>query len=141
MLSKKKKIVSSFLLPINWKVFFFNQRNHNKLVVTHDCYQFIIAFVDFTALLTISFIIICFLHFQKEKTTIEILENLETKIKDIENFSISTQERQKRFVGNFLVTSIGLYVISSIIFYFAFFPSTWSKRISYSTPLLIFPIL
>lgn len=79
--------------------------------------------------------------FQKVKTTVEILEDLDTKIKDIENFSISTQERQKRFVGNFLVISIGLYVISSIIFFYAFFPSTWSKRIIYSTPLLIFPIL
>lgn len=80
-------------------------------------------------------------HFQKEKTTFEVLEELETKIKDIENFSISTQARQKRFVGNFLVFSVGLYVIASVVFYFAFFPSTWSKRIIYSTPLLIFPIL
>lgn len=79
--------------------------------------------------------------FRKEKTTIERLEELETKIKDIESFSISTQARQKRFVGNFLVFSVGLYVIASIVFYFAFFPSTWSKRIIYSTPLLIFPIL
>ncbi|XP_031634143.1 endoplasmic reticulum junction formation protein lunapark-B [Contarinia nasturtii] len=79
--------------------------------------------------------------FRKEKTTIEVLEELETKIKDIESFSISTQARQKRFVGNFLVFSVGLYVIASIVFYFAFFPSTWSKRIIYSTPLLIFPIL
>lgn len=78
---------------------------------------------------------------QKEKTTFEILEDLETKIKDIESYSISTQERQKRFVGNFLVFSIGLYVIASVIFYFAFFPTKWSKRIIYSTPLLIFPIL
>ncbi|XP_055317806.1 endoplasmic reticulum junction formation protein lunapark-B [Sitodiplosis mosellana] len=79
--------------------------------------------------------------FRKEKTTFEVLEELETKIKDIESFSISTQARQKRFVGNFLVFSVGLYVIASIVFYFAFFPSTWSKRIIYSTPLLIFPIL
>lgn len=78
---------------------------------------------------------------QKEKTKIQILEELEAKIKDIEDFSISTQARQKRFVGNFLVFSVGLYVIASIVFYFAFFPSTWSKRTIYSTPLLLFPIL
>lgn len=79
--------------------------------------------------------------FRKEKTTYEQLEDLEEKINDIESFSASTQARQKRFVGNFLVFSVGLYVIASVVFYFVFFPSTWSKRIVYSTPLLIFPIL
>lgn len=79
--------------------------------------------------------------FQKEKTTTEKLEELEEKINDIESFAISTQARQKRFVGNFLVFSVGLYVIASVVFYFVFFPSTWSKRIVYSTPLLIFPVL
>lgn len=96
-----------------------------------------VTWFSFSSLFNFIFLLLM----QKEKTIFEVLEELETKIKDIESFSISTQARQKRFVGSFLVFSVGLYVIASVVFYFAFFPSTWSKRIIYSTPLLIFPIL
>ncbi|XP_065090203.1 endoplasmic reticulum junction formation protein lunapark-B [Ochlerotatus camptorhynchus] len=80
-------------------------------------------------------------RFRKEKTTYQILENLEEKISDLEAYTISTQERQKRFVANFLVISIGLYVISFAVFYFVFFPPTWNERIIHSLPLLICPMI
>lgn len=80
-------------------------------------------------------------RFRKEKTTYQLLENLEEKIKDIETFTITTQERQKRFVANFLVISIVLYVLSSLVFYFVFFPPTWNERIIHSLPLLICPMI
>lgn len=80
-------------------------------------------------------------RFRKEKTTYQILENLEEKISELEAFTISTQERQKRFVANFLVISIGLYVISFAVFYFVFFPPTWNERIIHSLPLLICPMI
>lgn len=80
-------------------------------------------------------------RFRKEKTTYQILENLEEKISDLEAYTISTQERQKRFVANFLVISIGLYVISFAVFYFVFFPPTWNDRIIHSLPLLISPMI
>lgn len=80
-------------------------------------------------------------RFRKEKTTYQLLENLEEKIKDIETYTITTQERQKRFVGNFLVISIVLYVLASLVFYFVFFPQTWNDRIIHSLPLLICPMI
>ncbi|XP_052894063.1 endoplasmic reticulum junction formation protein lunapark-B [Anopheles moucheti] len=80
-------------------------------------------------------------RFRKEKTTFQKLEELEEKIKNFEAYTISTQERRKRFVGRFLVTSIVLYVLGSLIFYFVFFPPTWNERIVHSVPLLICPIL
>lgn len=70
-----------------------------------------------------------------------MLEKLEDDIRGIEEYTIDTQERQRRYVGNFLIISIGLYVIGFIIFYFLFFPPTWKQRIIYSTPLLLFPIV
>uniref|UniRef100_A0A336LNE8 Endoplasmic reticulum junction formation protein lunapark n=1 Tax=Culicoides sonorensis TaxID=179676 RepID=A0A336LNE8_CULSO len=78
---------------------------------------------------------------KKEKSTGELLETLDEKIKSIEAYTVSTEEKQKRFIGQFLVISIGFYVISFVVFYFLFFPPTWEKRIVYSTPLLIFPIV
>ncbi|XP_050077752.1 endoplasmic reticulum junction formation protein lunapark-B [Anopheles maculipalpis] len=80
-------------------------------------------------------------RFRKEKSTYQKLEELEEKIKSLEAYTISTQERRKRFVGRFLVTSIVLYIVGSLIFYFIFFPPTWNERIVYSVPLLICPIL
>uniref|UniRef100_A0A182VBE5 Endoplasmic reticulum junction formation protein lunapark n=2 Tax=Anopheles merus TaxID=30066 RepID=A0A182VBE5_ANOME len=80
-------------------------------------------------------------RFRKEKSTFQKLEELEEKIKSLEAYTISTQERRKRFVGRFLVTSIVLYIVGSLIFYFVFFPPTWNERIVYSVPLLICPIL
>uniref|UniRef100_A0A182NTL3 Endoplasmic reticulum junction formation protein lunapark n=1 Tax=Anopheles dirus TaxID=7168 RepID=A0A182NTL3_9DIPT len=80
-------------------------------------------------------------RFRKEKTTFQKLEGLEEKIKSLEEYTISTQDRRKRFVGRFLVTSIVLYVVGSLIFYFVFFPPTWNERIVHSVPLLICPIL
>lgn len=80
-------------------------------------------------------------RFRKEKTTYELLANLEEKISDLETYTITTQERQKRFVGNFLVISIVLYVLASLVFYFVFFPPTWNERIIHSLPLLICPMI
>ncbi|XP_053673541.1 endoplasmic reticulum junction formation protein lunapark-B [Anopheles nili] len=80
-------------------------------------------------------------RFRKEKTTFQKLEGLEEDIKSLEAYTISTQERRKRFVGRFLVTSIVLYVVASLIFYFVFFPPTWNERIVHSVPLLICPII
>jgi hypothetical protein len=69
------------------------------------------------------------------------LEGIEENIKKLEAYTVSTQQRQKRFVGNLLITSIGIYVVAFIVFYFAFFPPTWEKRILHSIPLLLFPFM
>ncbi|XP_011192962.1 endoplasmic reticulum junction formation protein lunapark-A [Zeugodacus cucurbitae] len=79
--------------------------------------------------------------FRKEKSTAEVLEGLEEKITQIEKYTLNTQEQKRRIVGNFLATSIGIYVIAFIVFYFVYFPPTWRERIVYSVPLLLFPII
>ncbi|XP_055918983.1 endoplasmic reticulum junction formation protein lunapark-B [Eupeodes corollae] len=79
--------------------------------------------------------------FRKEKSSADILEKLETEINTIEKYSLSTQEKQRRLVGHFLVISIGLYAIGFFIIFFVFFPTTWPDRITYSVPLLAFPLI
>uniref|UniRef100_A0A034VPA0 Endoplasmic reticulum junction formation protein lunapark n=1 Tax=Bactrocera dorsalis TaxID=27457 RepID=A0A034VPA0_BACDO len=79
--------------------------------------------------------------FRKEKSTAEVLEGLEEKITQIEKYTLNTQEQKRRIVGNFLATSIGIYVIAFIVFYFVYFPPTWRERIVYSVPLLLFPFV
>lgn len=78
--------------------------------------------------------------FRKEKSSAEILEKLETEITTIEKYSIKTQEKQRRLVGNFLAISFGLYALACIIIFF-WFPKTWPDRVIYSVPILAFPMI
>lgn len=79
--------------------------------------------------------------FRKQKTTYQILEKLEEDIKEAEALTISTKEKQRRFIVNLYLVSIGLLVIGCLLYYFYFLPPTWSKRIVYATPLLVASVL
>lgn len=70
-----------------------------------------------------------------------MLETLQEKIDTLENFTLDTQEQKKRVVGNFLATSIGLYIIAFAVFYFVYFPPTWRERFIYFIPLILFPFV
>lgn len=78
---------------------------------------------------------------RREKSTYQKLEEIEIKIKEIEEFSGQYQLRQKRFVGNLLLYGIGTSIIAFVTFYFAFLPKSTEKKIIYSIPLLTFPIV
>lgn len=76
---------------------------------------------------------------KREKSTYEKLEAIETKIKEIEEFSDLYQLKQKRFVGNVLLYGLGTSVIAFLVFYFAFLPKTLEKRVLYSIPIISLP--
>lgn len=78
---------------------------------------------------------------KREKSTYQKLEEIEIKIREIEEFSGQYQLKQKRFVGNLLLYGIGTSIIAFITFYFAFLPRSTEKRIIYSIPILTFPIV
>ncbi|XP_043591230.1 endoplasmic reticulum junction formation protein lunapark-A-like isoform X3 [Bombus pyrosoma] len=80
-------------------------------------------------------------RFDRKKTTIEILEDLDVKIKEIERYGYSTEQRHKKIVGTLILYSVILYIITAFIFYFYFFPASLYDQIFYIIPLLIFPIL
>ncbi|XP_071861804.1 zinc-ribbon metal-binding protein lunapark isoform X2 [Bombus fervidus] len=80
-------------------------------------------------------------RFGRKKTTIEILEDLDMKIKEIERYGYSTEQRQKKIVGTLILYSVILYIITAFIFYFYFSPALLYDQIFYIIPLLIFPIL
>ncbi|XP_043510988.1 endoplasmic reticulum junction formation protein lunapark-A isoform X2 [Frieseomelitta varia] len=80
-------------------------------------------------------------RFRRKKTTIEILEDLDSKIKEIERYGYSTEQRHKKIVGTLILYSVILYIITAFIFYFYFFPASLYDQIFYIIPLLIFPIL
>ncbi|KAK3930567.1 Endoplasmic reticulum junction formation protein lunapark-B [Frankliniella fusca] len=80
-------------------------------------------------------------RFKRKKTTLEVLEKLEKEITSIEKYRTSTEQRQRRIVGQLVVYSVGFYVLASALFYFYWFPSTLREQLYCITPLLLFPIL
>ncbi|XP_069687633.1 endoplasmic reticulum junction formation protein lunapark-B isoform X2 [Periplaneta americana] len=80
-------------------------------------------------------------RFQRKKTTLEILESLENRIKSIEENRLHTEQRQRKIVGHLILYSVGAYVIAAVLFYFLYFPASLQDQLFYITPLLIFPVI
>ncbi|XP_047346538.1 endoplasmic reticulum junction formation protein lunapark-B isoform X1 [Vespa velutina] len=80
-------------------------------------------------------------RFREKKTTIEILEDLDSKIKEIQEYGQNTEQKHKKIVGTLVIYSVVLYITTAFIFYFYFFPASLYDQIFYITPLLIFPII
>ncbi|PSN52408.1 Protein lunapark-B [Blattella germanica] len=80
-------------------------------------------------------------RFKKKKTTLEVLEGLENKIKSIEENRINTEQRQRKIVGHLILYSVGAYILAAFVFYFLYFPANLQDQLFYITPLLIFPII
>lgn len=80
-------------------------------------------------------------RFRKKKSTIEILDDVDMQINKLQQFRRQNQERLKKLIGRLILYSIVLYIGAALIFYFYYLPPTWTKRLMYSSPLLIFPFL
>ncbi|EZA52212.1 hypothetical protein DMN91_010173 [Ooceraea biroi] len=80
-------------------------------------------------------------RFRKKKTTIEILEDLDSQIKDIQQYGQTTEQKHKKIVGTIIIYGVALYIMIAFIFYFCFFPASLYDQLFYITPLLLFPIL
>lgn len=80
-------------------------------------------------------------RFRRKKTTLEILESLENRIKSVEENRLHTEQKQRKIVGHLILYSVGVYVIAAVSFYFLYFPASLQDQLFYITPLLIFPII
>lgn len=79
--------------------------------------------------------------FRKEKSSSDMLEGLQAQIEDLEEYVINTQECKRRFVGNFIAFTLGVYAIGFALWYFFYFPTRIQDRIMYMVPLLISLVL
>lgn len=80
---------------------------------------------------------------RRKKTTTEVLERLETKIKSIEHDGHSKEQTHKRVLGYVMAYSVGLYVVFAILYYFMYAGRShyWFNSLWYASPLLLLPIL
>lgn len=79
--------------------------------------------------------------FRKQKSTIEVLEEIDKNIATHQKTKRQNQEYQKKFIASLILYSIIIYVVATIIFFICYFPETWKDWLFASIPLLLFPIL
>lgn len=82
-------------------------------------------------------------RFRRKKTTIEILEKLETKIKNIEQDGQYKEQTHKRVIGYMMAYSVGLYVLFAVLYYYMYVGRSqyWLHSLLYASPLLFIPVL
>ncbi|XP_028171500.1 endoplasmic reticulum junction formation protein lunapark-A isoform X2 [Ostrinia nubilalis] len=82
-------------------------------------------------------------RFRRKKTTTEVLETLETKIKSIEQDGQYKEQTHKRVIGYVMAYSVGLYVLFAILYYFMYVGRShhWLHSLLYASPLLVLPVL
>ncbi|CAK1548935.1 unnamed protein product [Leptosia nina] len=82
-------------------------------------------------------------RFRRKRTTKDILEELETKIKSIEKDGEYKEQTHKRVIGMIMVNSVGLYVLFALLYYFIYAGKSqyWAHSLMYASPLLLLPVL
>ncbi|XP_024153115.1 endoplasmic reticulum junction formation protein lunapark-B [Oryzias melastigma] len=80
-------------------------------------------------------------RWKTKPTTVEQLENLEKEIKELEEFRAKNQRLQKLWVGRLLLYSSVLYLLTSLVVYFLYFPEEWLQRVAMALPFFVYPVL
>ncbi|XP_033105839.1 endoplasmic reticulum junction formation protein lunapark-B-like [Anneissia japonica] len=80
-------------------------------------------------------------RFRKQKTTVEILEEIETDISRLLKFKRQDQQLEKQYLGSLIIYSIVLYICGALLFYLIFWPQTLTETVVRAIPLLIFPFV
>lgn len=82
-------------------------------------------------------------RFRRKKTTSEILERLESKIKSIEQDGQYKEQTHKRVIGYVMAYSVGLYILFAILYYFMYVGrgQNWLHSVLHASPLLVLPIV
>ncbi|XP_060808651.1 endoplasmic reticulum junction formation protein lunapark-B [Amyelois transitella] len=82
-------------------------------------------------------------RFRRKKTTREILEKLETKIRSIEEDGVSKEESQRRLNSYVNAYSVGLYVLFLVLYYYVYLGrgQHWVHSLMYASPFVVFPIV
>ena len=80
---------------------------------------------------------------QSKTTSKDKLEKIDDEIKTLEEYKFIAIKEQKHLIGLLFVISGLIYIISSIFFYFYYFPktSTWQRKSFFTVSLVIFVIL
>ena len=82
-----------------------------------------------------------FSKFRENKSTFEVLEQLDLQITSLSNFKACTEVKEKKVVGYLVTYSIVIYLVLAMVVYFKLFPAavTRQEQLMLLQPLLGFP--
>lgn len=80
-------------------------------------------------------------RFKHKPGTKELLDDIEKKVKNINEYKQSTERQQKRLVGALIFYSCLFYILCMVITYVWYFPKTLQGQILCTVPLVLFPVL
>ncbi|CAI9722268.1 Hypothetical predicted protein [Octopus vulgaris] len=78
---------------------------------------------------------------KKQKTTVEILEELDKDITKLHLFKRQNQEYQKKLIASLLLYSFFICVIAALVIFLYYLPTSWQGWFLVFFPILIFIVL
>lgn len=80
-------------------------------------------------------------RFKHKPATKDLLDDIEKKVKGINEYKHSTEQQQKRLVGALIFYSSLFYILCMVITYIWYFPRTVQGQVLCIIPLVFFPVL
>uniref|UniRef100_A0A1E1X4S6 Endoplasmic reticulum junction formation protein lunapark n=1 Tax=Amblyomma aureolatum TaxID=187763 RepID=A0A1E1X4S6_9ACAR len=78
-------------------------------------------------------------RFKHKPGTKELLDDIEKRVKNINEYKLNTERQQKRLVGALIFYSCLFYILCMVITYVWYFPRTLQGQVLCAVPLLLFP--
>ncbi|XP_075549626.1 zinc-ribbon metal-binding protein lunapark isoform X1 [Dermacentor variabilis] len=78
-------------------------------------------------------------RFKNKPGTKELLDDIEKKVRNINEYKLNTERQQKRLVGALIFYSCLFYILCMVITYVWYFPRTLQGQILCIVPLVLFP--
>ncbi|XP_049272012.1 endoplasmic reticulum junction formation protein lunapark-B [Rhipicephalus sanguineus] len=79
-------------------------------------------------------------RFKNKPGTKELLDDIEKKVRNINEYKLNTERQQKRLVGALIFYSCLFYILCMIITYVWYFPRTLQGQVLCIVPLVLFPV-
>uniref|UniRef100_A0A2R5LNV2 Endoplasmic reticulum junction formation protein lunapark n=1 Tax=Ornithodoros turicata TaxID=34597 RepID=A0A2R5LNV2_9ACAR len=80
-------------------------------------------------------------RFKRKPGTKDLLEDIEKRIADINDYKHTKEKQQKRLVGALISYSCLFYILVVVITYIWYFPDTVHGQLLCAIPLVLFPVL
>uniref|UniRef100_A0A023GM16 Endoplasmic reticulum junction formation protein lunapark n=1 Tax=Amblyomma triste TaxID=251400 RepID=A0A023GM16_AMBTT len=78
-------------------------------------------------------------RFKHKPDTKELLDDIEKRVKNINEYKLNTERQQKRLVGALIFYSCLFYILCMVITYVWYFPRTLQGQVLCAVPLVLFP--
>lgn len=80
-------------------------------------------------------------RFKNKPGTKELLDDIEKKVRNINEYKLNTERQQKRLVGALIFYSCLFYILCMVITYVWYYPRTLQGQVLCAVPVVLFPVV